>query len=134
MGSILETTDCPTCGQEAFIEVYLDTGEENIQCHHCGYGRRLQITNLDKQQEPGWQPKVQIHTVNGYGCYKILGKGSKAFECGAFTTPDSIFDFISHVENIKNELDHAEYSVLTKNNKIENHILIQGSESRAWHH
>ena len=92
------------------------------------------ISNADTQQELGvdWRPNFKIDEVRGFGCYKLLGKRKPVWECGAFTNKGAISEFIEYVQSIKDELDHAEYSVLTSENKIENHILISGPEGRTW--
>jgi Zn ribbon nucleic-acid-binding protein len=134
MSSIIDGISCPICGSEAYHETWYEAGEENIQCHHCGYGRRMYISNQETQQELGadWRPSFKIEEVKGFGCYKLLGKREPAWECGAFTTKEAISEFIDHVQSIKDELDHAEYSVITPENIIENYILITGPEGRTW--
>lgn len=134
MGSFFDVIKCPMCGQEAYVEQHYKVGEENIQCHHCGYGRRMWIANLDKQVDEGdkWMPDYKVDVVHGFGCYKVLGKKSTTFECGAFTSPGSVKQFIEYVESIKDEIDHAEYSVFKGNEEIENHVLIKGPEGRTW--
>lgn len=134
MNSETSVVLCPICGSEAYHETWPSVGEENIQCHHCGYGRRMWINNMDTQQElgPDWRPNFEIKEIKGFGCYKLLGKNSPAWECGAFTNKEAILDFIVHVQSSKDELDHAEYSVLNHENRIENYILIAGPEGRTW--
>lgn len=37
MASVLDTIQCPNCGKDAHSDFYYKTGEEYVNCMHCGY-------------------------------------------------------------------------------------------------
>ena len=43
MGIVIDYIDCPNCGNEAFSDFYYKTGEEYVNCNHCGYRRTAEL-------------------------------------------------------------------------------------------
>jgi Zn ribbon nucleic-acid-binding protein len=110
MGSVIDYIECPYCGQEAHTEYWYKSGEEIINCQHCGYTRKFLITNWDEQGTDGWLPKTQIEEVVGCGTYQVKQKGHMHYECGAFTDLQASEEFARIVEQRKDELEYAEYT------------------------
>ena len=92
--------ECPHCGTEAMIESVHATGEENIQCHNCGYGRRLAFTN----------GSFEIKEQQAFGAYRVEMIGSPRLEAGSFTHRGAAQAFESMMETIKDRVAYASYS------------------------
>lgn len=112
MGSVMENIDCPTCGNEAYMDFNYKTGEETINCHHCGYNRQFAITNWDERESEGvdWIPKFETTELTGCGAYKIKHKGQPYYECGGFVSAESEPEFIKLINEQIEHLIHAEYT------------------------
>jgi len=84
MGSVISDIECPNCNQEAYDDFYYKTGEEYVNCNHCGYHYSATIKNRDKKlselTDDDWEIK---ELKNPYGAYRISSYGSKGFACGA---------------------------------------------------
>ena len=76
MGSVLDAIDCPNCGFDAWLDYYYKTGEEYLNCSHCGYYRSATIKNRDKKMseltEADWEIK-EVKQPFGAFRYKISG-------------------------------------------------------------
>lgn len=76
MGSVLDTMDCPNCGFEAWVDLYYKTGEEYINCAHCGYHRSATIISrekrLDELTDVDWEIK-EVKQPYGAFRYQISG-------------------------------------------------------------
>ena len=104
---------CPICGHPATNQFFLETGEEYIDCHSCGYTRKFFINNLDQkdvQSEFDWLPDFTIEEYTGYGAYTIRFVGGSGTECGAFATPESEQYFIDNVEANRSNISFAKYT------------------------
>jgi len=84
MGSVIDYIDCPNCGQEAYDDFYYKTGEEYVNCSHCGYHHSSTIINRDKPlnelTDDDW--KV-VEIKNPYCAYRIKHYDSVGYECGS---------------------------------------------------
>jgi uncharacterized Zn finger protein len=49
MGSVSDNIECWNCKNEAHVEYYYKTGEEYINCPHCGYYYSATIISRDKR-------------------------------------------------------------------------------------
>jgi uncharacterized Zn finger protein len=49
MASVLDYIECPNCGHEAMDDFYYKTGEEYVNCSHCGYHYSATIINREKR-------------------------------------------------------------------------------------
>ena len=133
MGSVSDYIECPKCGnQEAHSEFYYKTGEESIMCLDCGYNRRFFITNWDEKEDPAmiegqteWIPKFQLEESGGHGSYRLRAKGYNAYEVGSFAEPAGIDEFKQMVDTRKEEIAHAQYTVVTDGTPYTT-ILIMG--------
>ena len=93
MGSVLDYIECPNCGNEAFSDFYYKTGEEYVNCNHCGYRRTAEL----KRDEDG-----ELVTIDGterydfdnltmeynelenpYCAYKLKMIGEIGTQCGS---------------------------------------------------
>ena len=84
MGSVIDHIDCPNCGNEAYSDFYYKTGEEYVNCQHCGYHYSATIINRDKLLTELTDDDWKINELKGpYGAYRIKHYDSEAFECGS---------------------------------------------------
>jgi len=114
MESISDTVACPQCGNEAWIEMFYETGEEHIGCPHCGYSKHFVITNKEEENnvdEFEWVPDFKLEEIVGIGAYRIREKDSEIYEHGSFNEALSEALFIQMVEEQKHLLAFAEYRV-----------------------
>lgn len=102
--SHIDYTECPICGNEAISEIVHTTHEENIQCHSCGYARRISIVD----------GKLDMQEYVNFGCYKVQMKGAPTIECGSFSTPQAEQAFVELINNLGEKVVHAEYSMYIK--------------------
>lgn len=98
--SSMDVVACPNCGTEAIMEVVFATGEENIQCHNCGYSRRLSMVD----------GSVKLEEIKGYGSYKVQMQGIERWECGSFTHAGAAAEFENLMKNISANVAYAAYS------------------------
>ena len=98
--SSMDVVACPNCGTEAIMEVVFATGEENIQCHNCGYSRRLSMVD----------GSVKLEEIKGYGAYRVQMLGMERWECGSFTHAGAAKEFETLMKNISANVAFAGYS------------------------
>lgn len=117
MGSVSDYIECPKCGNpEAHQEFYYKTGEESIMCLDCGYSRRFHITNWEEKEKAekpeDWIPQFALEEGGGHGSYRLRAKGYNAYEVGSFTGPEAIDEYKQMVETRKDEIAHAQYTIV----------------------
>ncbi len=72
MGSVIDHIDCPNCGNEAYSDFYYKTGEEYVNCQHCGYHYSAEIINRDKLLTELTDDDWKISEIKEpYGAYRI---------------------------------------------------------------
>jgi len=98
--SSINTIACPKCGQEAMIENVHATSEENIQCHNCGYSRRMAMVN----------GSFELKEYPGYGCYRVEMAGATRVEAGSFTHSGAAQEFENLMKSIEHIVAYASYS------------------------
>lgn len=98
--SNIDPIDCPHCGHEAIMEVVYSTGEENIQCHNCGYSRRLAMTN----------GSLELKEFPGFGAYRVEMQGAPRIEAGSFTHKGAAVEFENLMKQIQINVAYASYS------------------------
>ncbi len=127
MESFTDYMDCSRCGKQAYQEFILETGEESIQCPHCGYYRKFVITNKDNMRMDEWGelPMFSIDEGGGFGAYKVRHKNSIGHEIGSFTEPASEQEFIRLIEENRDQVEHAEYTTFV-DGELVNVVLILG--------
>ena len=129
MGSVIDFTNCPQCGnEEASIDYYYKTGEEYLLCDKCGYQRKFVITNredIGKKDEDGFEtlPKFELEELKACGCYRLQMKGGVGYEIGAFTQEQSEDEFIKFIEENKENVQYAMYYTF-KDGVLSNEIIL----------
>jgi predicted nucleic-acid-binding Zn-ribbon protein len=98
--SSIDVISCPHCGTEAMVETVHATGEENIQCHNCGYSRRMSFVN----------GSFQIKEQPAFGAYKVEMLGSPRMEAGSFANSHSAQEFEKLMKNLEQRVAYASYS------------------------
>ena len=112
MGSVIDYFDCPNCGNEAFSDFYYKTGEEYVNCNHCGYHRSSVIITRDKPlnelTEDDW---LHRECLNPYGAFRYRMVDTVAYHCGTLETEADATDFITTMElNENSAIEYAEMS------------------------
>jgi hypothetical protein len=134
MGSVIDYTDCPNCGQEAISDFYYKTGEEYINCSHCGFYRYVElhpdVQDLSAIKDSDW--KI-TECTDPYGAYRIqysnaAGNNSAGYMCGTLET-EAVYDEIC--ERIMNDADveFASVSRLIDGSTVEE-VLIDKSQNK----
>lgn len=94
MGSVLDTIDCPNCGFEAWLDYYYKTGEEYMNCSHCGYYRAITIIDktkrLDELTEADWETK---EVKQPYGAFRYQISGDSVITSGTLVDETEADEF-----------------------------------------
>ncbi len=114
--SSMDVIACPHCGTEAIMEVVFATGEENIQCHNCGYSRRLSMV----------EGSLKLEEYRGYGAYKVQMAGMDRWECGSFTHAGAAKEFETLMKTISANVAFAGYSQYI-NGEIKETVVINNT-------
>lgn len=125
MEPVTDYLECPNCGHESYQEFRPHTGEEFIMCPHCGYHREFSIVNISEQGTEGWFPQFDLKEFGGIGAYKVRHKGAIGHEVGSFTEPASRDEFIRLIDENREKVEHAQYSMLI-DGILQTVVLIQG--------
>jgi Zn ribbon nucleic-acid-binding protein len=103
MGSVIDYIECPNCGQEAYSDFYYKTGEEYVNCQHCGYHYNNTIKNRDKKlnelTEDDWET---IEIKHPYGAYRIKSSNSIGYACGTLENEEQYIDLKEQVNKNSN--------------------------------
>ena len=103
MGSVIDYIDCPNCGHEAYDDFYYKTGEEYINCSHCGYHKSATIINraklLNELTDEDWEI---IELKNPYGAYRLKMMSEVATSCGSFDSEEACEDIKKAVADMEN--------------------------------
>ena len=99
MGSVIDYFDCPNCGNEAFSDFYYKTGEEYVNCNHCGYHRSSIIITRDKPlnelTDDDW---LHRECLNPYGAFRYKVVDTIAYHCGTLETEADGINFVPTLE------------------------------------
>ena len=113
MGSVIDYIECPNCKTEAYSDFYYKTGEEYVNCQHCGYHRSVTIINRDKKltelTELDWEVK---ELKSPYGAYRYKMAGDVATTCGSLEMPEDADKF--RVEMKLEYQDHVEFAQISR--------------------
>ena len=91
MGSIIDSIECPNCGQEATSDFYYKTGEEYVNCSECGYHYSATITSRDKRLDELTEEDWKIIEIkHPYASYRLKYYDSVAFECGSLPNKSAL--------------------------------------------
>ena len=114
MSKVTGTVDCVVCGSEAMTEQDSNSQSEFVHCTHCGYHRRLFITNwADKEsstEENPWQPEFEIFECSEpFGAFDVRYKEGFG-ECGTFIEKENEEEFLDQVDDLISEIESATIS------------------------
>ena len=113
MGSVLDTMDCPNCGFEAWVEFYYKTGEEYVNCSHCGYHRSATIISrekrLDELTDADWEIK---EAKQPYGAFRYQMAGDVAISSGTLTDEQDANHFRTAMK--LEYQDHINFATITR--------------------
>jgi len=103
MGSVIDYIECPNCGQEAYDDFYYKTGEEYVNCNHCGYHYSATIINRDKLltelTDDDWEIK---ELKNPYGAYRIKYYDSASTLCGSLENEEQFVEILADIREQDN--------------------------------
>jgi len=103
MGSVIDHIDCPNCGNEAYSDFYYKTGEEYVNCQHCGYHYSAEIINRDKLLTELTDDDWKISEIKEpYGAYRIKCYDTVAYQCGSLENEEQFVELLANVREIDN--------------------------------
>jgi len=115
MGSVIDYIECPNCKQEAFSDFYFKTGEEYINCEHCGYHYSATIINREKKLNELTDDDWKINELkHPYGAYKVKHYGSIATECGCLKSENDYNKFFSEITSFINQENEIEFASISR--------------------
>jgi Zn ribbon nucleic-acid-binding protein len=115
MGSVIDYIECPNCKQEAFSDFYYKTGEEYINCQHCGYHYSATIINREKKLNELTDDDWKIDELkNPYGAYRVKHYSSIATECGSLASENDYNKFCSEITSFLNQENEIEFASISR--------------------
>lgn len=109
MGSVIDYIECPNCKQEAFNDFYYKTGEEYINCNHCGYHYSVtyerddngQLVTKDGSDDLSFgNIKMEVNELkNPYGAYKIKYCDALGYNCSSLETENEYQQLLRYVND-----------------------------------
>ena len=113
MGSIIDYLDCPNCKEEMVSDFYYKTGEEYMNCPHCGYhysaiikNREKKLTELTKED---WEI---IEYKTPYGAYRYKMSGDQHYQLGTILTEQDANKFRTEMK--LEYQDHVEMAYISR--------------------
>jgi len=107
MGSVISDIECPNCGQDAFSDFYYKSGEEYINCQHCGYHYSATYKTDDNGEyitKNGTEDYSFDNLImetneikNPYGAYRLKYYDSIGYECGSLKSEEDYVSLLSYV-------------------------------------
>lgn len=120
MGSVISDIECPNCGQEAYSDFYYKTGEEYVNCQHCGYHYSAtykrdgdgKLFTKDGTLDHSFDNLIMEtkELKNPYGAYRLKIYDSPAIECGSLESEE---DFVKILANVR-EMDTIESFTISR--------------------
>jgi len=118
MGSVIDYIECPNCKQEAYDDFYYKTGEEYINCQHCGYNYSAQWKSdeqgkfITKDGTENYEFDNLIMETkelkNPYGAFRIKYYDSVGYECGSLESEE---DFVKILANVREQKELESFTV-----------------------
>ena len=109
MGSVIDHIECPNCKREAFMDFYYKTGEEYVNCNHCGYNYSASYQRdangklITKDETDNYSFDNLIMDVNvlknPYGAYRIKYFDSMGTQCGSLLNESEYNELLQHLMN-----------------------------------
>ena len=130
MASVIDTIDCPNCGFEAWMDFFYKTGEEYINCSHCGYHRSATIINRNKKLTELTDDDWEIKEVKQpYGAFKYQMAGDVAVSCGTLINKQDANDFRVHMKLVyKDQVEFATITRVTRGKETVEHVVTPKSK------
>jgi Zn ribbon nucleic-acid-binding protein len=140
MGSVIDYIDCPNCGNEAFSDFYYKTGEEYVNCNHCGYRRSAELKRdkmngnlitIDGTDRYEFDNLIMEYTEleNPYCAYRIKMLDEIGTTCGACEDEDGL----NSIKETVNKLEGVElfsYSRLVDGQIVETILINNSNENK----
>ena len=115
MGSVIDYTECPNCGHEAYNDYYYKTGEEYTICNSCGYhatatykrddeGNLVTIDGTDDYSFDNLIMEMK-ELKNPYGSYRISYYNTPGYGCGSLENEEQLLKLTEQVK----ATDNVEY-------------------------
>jgi Zn ribbon nucleic-acid-binding protein len=135
MGSVLDYIECPNCKLEAYLDYYYKTGEEYINCQHCGYHYSATYKTDDNGKyvtRDGSESYTFDNLImeekeikNPYGAYRYSEAGRPGSICGSLATEKDADDFRVEMRLASPEdtIHFAQISRVVEGEVIIEHIL-----------
>ena len=102
MGSVIDHIECPNCGQDASSDFYYKTGEEYVNCQHCGYHYSATYKRNDEGEfitKDGTDNYTFDNLImetkelkNPYGAFRIKYVDSIGYHCGSLENENDYID------------------------------------------
>jgi len=134
MGSVIDIIECPHCGGEAFSDFYYKTGEEYINCQHCGYNYSATYQR-DKEGKYITKDGTDNYTFdnlimetkelkNPYGAFRIKYVDGIAYQCGSLESEKDYIELTTAAD--LNENGAMEYISVSRyiNGEIIQEVLL----------
>ena len=123
MASVLDFIDCPNCGKEAISDFYYKTGEEYINCQHCGYHYSAFIKHRNKALNTLTEEDWEIKEVKQpYGAYTYKMCGEIGVTCGTLITESDADEFRVQIK-LEDHVDFATIKRVVDNKEIVEHVV-----------
>ncbi len=123
MGSIIDYQECPNCKMEAASDYYYKTGEEYMNCPHCGYHYSATIKNREKRLDELTKEDWEITEYKTpYGAYRYKMSGDVVYQLGTLRTEQDAIDF--QVAMRLEYQDHVEMAYISR--------VINGKKQVEW--
>jgi Zn ribbon nucleic-acid-binding protein len=118
MGSVISDIECPNCGQEAFSDFYYKSGEEYVNCYHCGYHYSATY-KTDDDGEYVTKDGTKSYTFdnlimetneikNPYCAYRLKYYDSVGYHCGSLKSEEQ---FVNMLANIREQDDIETFTI-----------------------
>ena len=112
MGSVISDIECPNCGQDAFSDFYYKSGEEYVNCQHCGYHYSATYKTDDDGEyitKDGTNKYTFDNLImetnelkNPYGAYRIKYYDSVSTLCGSLGNEEGFVGLLIQVREQDN--------------------------------
>ena len=129
MGSVTDSIECPNCKRNAMIDYYYKTGEEYVNCNHCGYFYSNSYKRDDEGKfvtEDGTENYSFDNLIveekelkNPYCAYMLKVKGSIGYQGGAIETQEDLEEFKKEV------LEHDNIEMFATSRLVGETILVE---------
>lgn len=111
MGSVIDSIDCPNCGQQAITDFYYKTSEEYTTCGNCGYYKSITLKDRNKQLSELVEDDYRVIEINNpFGSYRLKSKGSIATQMGSLISEEDYEIIKKQVMDEEDKIEHFSIS------------------------